>query len=235
MQIPPFILLAASAVAWPYAGALPASAPQGAGTVKIEKHTLDTTSGDTIHYELGTLFVRENRSDPKSRIIGVGFARFRADKQPPEAPPIFQLPGGPGSSFLSGLKKATGRQRDRIAQRLSRFRQISDVVIVDQRGFSERGDVLLLPIQIPARPTDRAPTTEDHSSHVEKFLSWAKTCGADNPSMSTVTTAILAVWHRAGQICKPTRLPTLILSAGTRCAIGARIGQILVIVRVGPP
>jgi hypothetical protein len=48
--------------------------------------------------------VPENRADPRSRIIGVGFARFRALK-PTAVPPTFHLPGGPGDSFVMALTK----------------------------------------------------------------------------------------------------------------------------------
>src|SRR6267154_3676212 len=48
-----------------------------AGEIKIEPASLTTPGGETIPFELGTLYVPENRSDPKARIIDVGFARFR--------------------------------------------------------------------------------------------------------------------------------------------------------------
>ncbi len=83
---------------------LHASRPQQPDEVRIEQHSFKSQDGETIAYELGTLFVPENRSDPDSRVIGVGFARFPAAQQPPAAPPIFQLPGGPGSSFRTRLE-----------------------------------------------------------------------------------------------------------------------------------
>src|SRR5436190_22949546 len=73
------------------------------GEIIIEPASLTTPNGETIPFELGTLYVPENRSDPKARIIRVGFARFRPP-HPIGIPPIFQLIGGPGASFLEGLK-----------------------------------------------------------------------------------------------------------------------------------
>src|SRR5712671_1577062 len=67
--------------------------PRKAGEIIIEQASLTTPGGETIPFELGTLFVPENRSDPKARIIGVGFARFRPP-HPTGVPPIFQLIGG---------------------------------------------------------------------------------------------------------------------------------------------
>src|SRR4051812_1896224 len=81
-----------------------ANKPTGkAGEIVLEKATAQPAGGTALEFELGTLYARENRSEPKSRLIGVGFARFKA-KPPSDAPPIFLLPGGPGTSFLKWLK-----------------------------------------------------------------------------------------------------------------------------------
>src|SRR5262245_10407060 len=101
-----------------------------AGEVVIESASLSAPDIETVDYELGTLYVPENRADPKSRIIGVGFARFRTT-QTTGAPPSFHLPGGPGRSFLTDLP--------RMMKDINLYRRVSDVVIVDQRGFSRRG------------------------------------------------------------------------------------------------
>ena len=61
------------------------------GEVALEAASLTTPDGGKVEYELGTLYVPENRADPKSRLIGVGFARFRA-LQSTGAPPLFFLP-----------------------------------------------------------------------------------------------------------------------------------------------
>jgi len=39
-----------------------------AGEILIERASLTTPDGETIPFELGTLYVPENRSDPKARI-----------------------------------------------------------------------------------------------------------------------------------------------------------------------
>src|SRR5258706_4828749 len=125
-----------------------------AGEIVIEPASLTTPNGETIIFELGTLYVPENRSDPKARIIGVGFARFR----PPHStgvPPTFHLDGGPGASFLEGLKPGNNKQR---MPGIDLYRTIGDVVFIDQRGFSERGDVLKFKYRTIRRPLDR-PTS----------------------------------------------------------------------------
>ena len=48
---------------------------QEPGSIKIEKRTMQLKPGEEVDYEVGTIFVRENRNVSKSRVIGVGFAR----------------------------------------------------------------------------------------------------------------------------------------------------------------
>jgi pimeloyl-ACP methyl ester carboxylesterase len=122
------------------------------GSVAIESRTITAADGTTIEYELGTLYVRENRNDPKSRLIGVGFVRFRA-LEASAAPPMFHLPGGPGMSLITGL----ANNARRLAQ-LARYRGVADVILVDQRGFSEQGDVLRYAYRTADEPLDEPAT-----------------------------------------------------------------------------
>ena len=124
-----------------------------AGDIVLEEATLTTLETGAVNFELGTLYVPENRNDSNSRIIGIGFARFKA-LQPTGAPPQFHLPGGPGDSFLTGLKQ----DNKGLAARLKSYelyRRAGDVVIMDQRGHSERGEVLKFERPIPAQPLDK--------------------------------------------------------------------------------
>ena len=54
--------------------------PPKAGDVQIEKRKFRMWSGTTGEYEFGTFFVKENRSDPNSRIISINFSRFTSPK-----------------------------------------------------------------------------------------------------------------------------------------------------------
>ena len=124
------------------------SVGQEIGSVKIEERSFKTKSGQIVEYELGTLFAPENRSIPDSRVIGVGFARFRVATKDATAPPVFRLPGGPGGSLLSRMK--TESQLQQAYGLIAEYNRFSDVVVVDQRGFSERGDVLTAPFRRPS-------------------------------------------------------------------------------------
>ena len=141
------------------------------GEISIQNKSFKTRSGEVVDYELGTLFVPENRSDPDSRIIGVGFARLPAINKNADVPPVFRLPGGPGSSFLSRLRAARGRVLEDWLPQTARFRRFCDVVIVDQRGFTEHGDVLLAKMRLAQEYADRSQAVQDH---VEAYKTFAK-------------------------------------------------------------
>src|SRR5262245_37773961 len=89
----------ASVHEYPASSASARATQRKAGEVVIEPVSVTTPETGTVNFELGTLFVPENRADPKSRLIGVGFARFRALRSM-DVPPTLHLPGGPGNSFL---------------------------------------------------------------------------------------------------------------------------------------
>lgn len=118
------------------------SATQRAGEVVIGASFVTTPDGSRVSYEAGTLFVPENRLVANSRIIGVGFARIRA-KPATGAPPIFILPGGPGRSYMGALTGSDPASKRLLAE-LLRYTAAGDIVIVDQRGWSARGDALEL-------------------------------------------------------------------------------------------
>jgi pimeloyl-ACP methyl ester carboxylesterase len=124
-----------------------------AGEVVIEPGSVTAADVGKVDFDLGTVYVPENRAEPKGRLIGVGFARFRA-AGPTDAPPIFLLPGGPGSSFLTDLKQGNPRLPG-LLRETARLRQVADVVLVDQRGFSPRGDVLRYAFRTPEEPLDQ--------------------------------------------------------------------------------
>ncbi len=145
------------------------AAPQKAGEVRIEKKSFTTPEGEEVTFDLGTLTVPENRSDPDSRMIGVGFARIPATVQPPKAPPIFLLPGGPGFSFLHVLLSNVPDRKLRAISEATRYRQYADLIMVDQRGFSGRGEMLMTLFPAPTFDPAHPPTPEGEIAHWKKF------------------------------------------------------------------
>ncbi len=138
------------------------------GDIEIEKKSFRLPNGDEFEYELGTLHVKENRTSKDSRLIKVGFARLPAYKQPAAAPPIFILPGGPGVSYLTPLKTKDARAFESFVGQYASYRKYSDVILVDQRGFSEQGEKLMGTYKQPAPGFDSA------EQKVQAFVQFAK-------------------------------------------------------------
>lgn len=127
-------------------------------------------SGDSIFYEIGTIFVPENRKDSASRTIGVGFLRLHSKIKNPIAPPIFSLPGGPGYSFVTGFKKQNEQIGERFSD-LAEFTAFTDVILVDQRGFSEYGDILKAPFTMLKNPLPMVEKLEQDKKFAEETTS----------------------------------------------------------------
>lgn len=101
-------------------------APHTASTLKLEPIAFKLRDGSTVAAEQGTFEVPEQRGNPASRKIAIGFVRFKSTNPHP-GPPIVYLAGGPGGS---GIDAARGpRQPIFLA-----LRSVSDVIALDQRG-----------------------------------------------------------------------------------------------------
>ena len=103
-------------------------------TLTMHPVEIPLPGGGTAVAERGTLRVRIVRSDPESKEIGVDVWRFRAlEGASPEAPPIFQLNGGPG---WPGLEPTGVRWEDDIVPMIRH----ADYVLVGQRGIGTSTD-----------------------------------------------------------------------------------------------
>ena len=138
---------------------VPTRAGETGGAIVSEQKTFTTSDGEVVSYEVGALSVHENRADPNSRIIRVGFARFRSTG-PADGPPSFHLPGGPGSSYVAWLSDGQALSIRRVTRMLLPFRAAGDVVLIDQRGFSTRGEKLTYLERPTPAPLDRPATLE---------------------------------------------------------------------------
>jgi len=128
-----------------------APAQKKAGTIEIEKRTLESEKYGKIEHEIGTLYVPENRSDPGSRVISVGFARYRSLNKE-KTPPIFYLMGGPGWSMvepIEGLPTELKHHGRNTPDGILSLREFGDLVVIDQRGFTNRGDAFVELFEAP--------------------------------------------------------------------------------------
>ena len=141
------------------------------GEIVVERGTVRDEQGKTVPYEIGSLYVPENRSKPDSRLIGVGFARIKSP-QLTGAPPVFWLPGGPGLSVLDSFAK---NDMGKLRLWLS-LTAVGDLVVIEQRGYTVRGEKLTA--SRAASPLDRPASVR---MEAEAMRAQAKAAIAANP------------------------------------------------------
>jgi pimeloyl-ACP methyl ester carboxylesterase len=98
-----------------------------AGQIVIEPYIFRTYDGREHPAELGRLWVRENRNGNSGRLIQLAFVRLRSTAAQPSAPIVF-LAGGPGIPGV-GLGQVPV-----YFSLFERLREVSDVILLDQRG-----------------------------------------------------------------------------------------------------
>lgn len=98
-----------------------------AGKLTLEPYAFKTFDGKEIPAELGKLSVRENRGGKSNRMIELAFVRLKSTAAQPGAP-IVWLSGGPG---VPGIVMARVPVYFSLFNRL---REVSDVILLDQRG-----------------------------------------------------------------------------------------------------
>lgn len=103
--------------------AAPAAAQPAPG---VEPYQFRLANGETLAAERGRFTVPEDRGDPRSRRIEIGFVRLRSTSANPGAPIVY-LAGGPGGS-------ATGTALGPRQPVFLALRQVADVILFDQRG-----------------------------------------------------------------------------------------------------
>lgn len=190
-----------------FGSAMPAQARQ-AGDIVVTAGTVQTADGTAVPYEIGTLYVPEHRGVPGSRLIGVGFARIRA-RVPGDAPPVFWLPGGPGLSVLDAFDGSSEAARSRLASWLS-YRDTADLVVIEQRGYSDRGEKLTA--MSPAWPRGRAFTAQDD---IDDARLRAKAAVAAHPDKDLAGYTIVACADDVDDLRRALGYPRISLFGGS--------------------
>jgi pimeloyl-ACP methyl ester carboxylesterase len=152
----------------------PAAAKVPRETIALEPGSVAAADGSIVHYEVGALRVPENRANAASRSIGIGVIRIRARK-PSAAPPVFLLVGGPGVTLLDTIDDPSPAAKRRLRLWLD-YAATNDLVIVEQRGYSLKGDMLEL--ANPAMPLDKPATVE---ADLATTIAQAWAVAADHP------------------------------------------------------
>ena len=134
------------------------------GQVVIEPYTFRTYDGREHPAELGRLLVRENRNGNSSRLIQLAFVRLRSTAAQP-SPPIVFLAGGPGIPGI-GLGQVPV-----YFSLFERLREVSDVILLDQRGTGMSSPNLQCP------PVTFPPDTfENTEKWLQAYSQFVRTC-----------------------------------------------------------
>ena len=78
--------------------------PAAATNVSFSHYEFEASNGTKVEAEKGTFLVPENRSDPNTRQIEIGFVRFRSTSENPGAPIVY-LAGGPGGTGVGTARR----------------------------------------------------------------------------------------------------------------------------------
>lgn len=143
-------------------GAVPAAA---AVPLKIEPTTFKLADGTELPVERGTFQVPEDRNDPRSRRIDIGFIRFKSTNGKPGAPIVY-LAGGPGGSGVATARGA--RQPIFLA-----LRAVADVIALDQRGVGLSNHIPTCTARRkldPAQPLTEASLGAYHRETLDRCL-----------------------------------------------------------------
>lgn len=142
-----------------------AAPAQARDALSLTPSTETASDGSTVRYEIGAIEVPENRAKPDGGHIKVGVLRIKAGKDIGQ-PPIFLLVGGPGVTLLDTIGDPSPLAKRRLRMWLDHA-ETNDLVIVEQRGYTLRGDMLEL--RYPAAPLDRPTRIEDDIAVTRKL------------------------------------------------------------------
>jgi pimeloyl-ACP methyl ester carboxylesterase len=165
------------AFAYPAAAAQPPS-------LRVESTTFKLADGSELPVERGTFSVPEDRRDPRSRRIDIGFIRFKSTSANPGAPIVY-LAGGPGGS---GVATARGpRQPIFLA-----LRAVADVIALDQRGTGLSNHIPPCQAEAaldPGQVLSEATLTSYYRSTLEACLPKWRSAGVATGGYTTVQSA----------------------------------------------
>lgn len=125
--------------------------PPAPGSFFIFPERIPLVDGGFANVERGVFFAPVNRSRPGSGVMGIEVYRFRASPEAdPGTPPIFFLHGGPSFEGLEGALEVPGT----FEERWRPLTDVSDVVVVGQRGIGSSRPTTTIETTISNQPVD---------------------------------------------------------------------------------
>lgn len=150
----------------PFHSAMAPAPPPGSMFVYPERIPL--ADGGFFEAERGIYFASVNRDRPESGVLGVEVYRFKASaKADPSTPPVFFLHGGPSFEGLEAALAVTGTFEDRWLP----LTDISDVVVVGQRGIGSSKPTTTIEVASRPQPVDRPYDAESAAKAYRESLS----------------------------------------------------------------
>jgi len=98
-----------------------------ADRLHMEEKSFRASNGTKVLGLSGTLAVPENRNNPGSETLQIGFVRLKSKAENPQAPLVY-LAGGPG------VASTWHAEEPRSLKRWLPYLELGDVILVDQRG-----------------------------------------------------------------------------------------------------
>jgi len=141
------------------------------GMIFMYPERIRLKEGGFFNAERGMMFVPLNRSKENSDVIAVEVFRFkRSEKADPEALPIFYLHGGPS---FGGLERSLERLGTFEEQWLP-FLNVSDVVVVSQRGIGPSKPMTIVETTTKPLPPDQPYDDEKAVAEYQQVLAREK-------------------------------------------------------------
>ena len=145
----------------------PVAPPPVAGTMFFFPERIPLERGGFVSAERGMYFAPVNRSVPDSAVIGVEVYRFPASPNAePGTPPVFFLHGGPS---FQGLERALELPRT-FEQRWLPLTNVSDVVVVGQRGIGSSKPTTTIDVTTPSTQSDQSYDAGEATAQFQRVL-----------------------------------------------------------------
>ena len=137
------------------------------GTVFMYPERIPLKDGGLFNAERGMMFMPVNRSKKNNEVIAVEVYRFRrSEKANPDTPPIFYLFGGPSFGGLESQLETPGYFEEQWLP----FLDVSDVVVVSQRGIGPSKPTTLIETTGTPQPPDQAYDDKNAIAEFQRIL-----------------------------------------------------------------
>ena len=141
------------------------------GKLFLYPERIPLKEGGFFNAERGMMFVPVNRSKENSAVIAVEVYRFKAsEKAKPGTPPIFFLHGGPSFSGLESQLRREGV----FEERWQPFLDVSDLVVVSQRGIGPSKPTTTIETTTKPQPVDQPYDEEKAVAEFQQILAREK-------------------------------------------------------------